>query len=200
MHKPAQTEYPIHDLLKERWSPRAFSNRLVEKEKLLALLEAARWAASSTNEQPWSFIVATRDQPAEFEKALNCLREGNIRWAKEAPVLMFSLAKLHFEGNGNPNRYAFHDAGLAVANLIVQATAMGLSVHQMGGIHRDKVQEVYQIPETHDVVAGIALGYYGELEQLPEDIREREVAPRQRKPLAEFVFGGVWGETAEILR
>jgi nitroreductase len=198
--KPAQTQYPIHELIKNRWSPRAFSPRPVEREKLLALFEAARWAASSRNEQPWSFIVATRDDEAGFDKALGCVREGNARWARNAGVLLFSLAKRSFEPDDDPNRFAFHDVGLAVANLIIQATALGLYTHQMAGIYRDKVREVYQIPETHDVVAGIALGYYGELEQLPGDLQEREVAPRKRKPLTEFVFEGTWGEIAEILR
>lgn len=200
MDKPAQTQYPIHELIRNRWSPRAFSPRPVEKEKLLALFEAARWAASSRNEQPWSFIVARRDDEAGFDKALGCVREGNARWAKDAGALLFSLARRNFEPDDDPNRFAFHDVGLAVANLILQATALGLYAHQMGGIHRDKVRQVYQIPEAYEIVAGIAVGYYGALEQLPDDLQVREAAARQRKPLAEFVFEGSWGQSAEILK
>lgn len=200
MDKIAETHYPIHDFLKRRWSPRALSDRPVEPDKLLSLLEAARWAASSRNEQPWSFIVATKDNPDEFERALNCLRDGNRRWAKEAPVLMFSIAKLRFDHNDQPNRTALHDLGLAVGNLLTQATALGLYVHQMAGIYKDKVREVYQIPETHEVVAAIAIGYFGSLEQLPEGLREREQKPRKRKPLSEFVFSRSWRNTAPFVK
>jgi len=124
MEKPAETQYPIHDLLRRRWSPRAFSDRRVDPAIMRSLLEAARWAPSSYNEQPWSFIVATKDDPVEFGRLLSCLVEGNIQWAQHAPVLMVSVARLSFEDDGKPNRHAFHDVGQAVANLSVQATAL----------------------------------------------------------------------------
>lgn len=197
MNKNAQTEYPLHDLLRNRWSPRVFANRPVEPEKLLALFEAARWAPSSSNVQPWNFIVATQANPVDHERLLNCLTEGNIRWAKAAPVLMFSVAQLHRKDR--PNRHAFHDVGQAVAHLTVQALALGLYVHQMGGFHQDKARETFQIPKTHEVVAGIAVGYLGPMEQLPEDLQEREREARERKPLTEFVFSGMWGQVIPLL-
>src|SRR6266702_6198279 len=126
MEKLAETQYPIHDLLRRRWSPRAFSDRRVEPDKLRSLWEAARWAASSFNEQPWSFIVATRQKQEEHARLLSCLVEKNQQWARLAPVLMVSVAKLKFEKTGKPNRHAFHDVGLAMGNLLVEATALGL--------------------------------------------------------------------------
>ena len=199
MEKPAETHYPIHDLLRRRWSPRAFSDRRVDPAIMRSLLEAARWAPSSYNEQPWSFIVATKDDPVEFGRLLSCLVEGNIQWAQHAPVLMVSVARLTFEDDGKPNRHAFHDVGLAVANLIVQATALGLVVHQMAGIFPDKIRELYGIPEGYEAVAGIALGYPGDPQSLPEELRKRELAPRERKPLTEFVFSGSWGQTSPLV-
>ncbi len=199
MEKPAETQYPIHDLLRRRWSPRAFSDRRVDPAIMRSLLEAARWAPSSYNEQPWSFIVATKDDPVEFGRLLSCLVEGNIQWAQRAPVLMVSVARLSFEDDGKPNRHAFHDVGLAVANLIVQATALGLVVHQMAGIFPDKIRELYGIPEGYEAVAGIALGYPGDPQSLPEGLRKRELAPRERKPLTEFVFSGSWGQTSPLV-
>ena len=199
MEKPAETQYPIHELLRRRWSPRAFSDRRVDPAIMRSLLEAARWAPSSYNEQPWSFIVATRDDPVEFGRLLSCLVEGNIQWAQHAPVLMVSVARLSFEDDGKPNRHAFHDVGLAVANLIVQATALGLVVHQMAGIFPDKIRELYGIPEGYEAVAGIALGYPGDPQSLPEGLRKRELAPRERKPLTEFVFSGSWGQTSPLV-
>ena len=199
MEKPAETQYPIHELLRRRWSPRAFSDRRVDPAIMRSLLEAARWAPSSYNEQPWSFIVATKDDPVEFGRLLSCLVEGNIQWAQHAPVLMVSVARLSFEDDGKPNRHAFHDVGLAVANLIVQATALGLVVHQMAGIFPDKIRELYGIPEGYEAVAGIALGYPGDPQSLPEELRKRELAPRERKPLTEFVFSGRWGRTSPLV-
>ena len=199
MEKPAETQYPIHELLRRRWSPRAFSDRRVDPAIMRSLLEAARWAPSSYNEQPWSFIVATKDDPVEFGRLLSCLVEGNIQWAQHAPVLMVSVARLSFEEDGKPNRHAFHDVGQAVANLIVQATALGLVVHQMAGIFPDKIRELYGIPEGYEAVAGIALGYPGDPQSLPEGLRKRELAPRERKPLTEFVFSGSWGQTSPLV-
>ena len=199
MEKSAETQYPIHDLLRRRWSPRAFSDRRVDPAIMRSLLEAARWAPSSYNEQPWSFIVATKDDPVEFGRLLSCLVEGNIQWAQRAPVLMVSVARLSFEDDGKPNRHAFHDVGLAVANLIVQATALGLVVHQMAGILPDKIRKLYGIPEGYEAVAGIALGYPGDPQSLPEGLRKRELAPRERKPLTEFVFSGSWGQTSPLV-
>jgi nitroreductase len=194
--KPAETRVPIHELIRNRWSPRAFESRTVEPEKLCALFEAARWAASSYNAQPWSFIVATKDDPANFKKILDCFVEFNQGWAKNVPVLALSVAAMKFEHNHETNRHAFHDVGQASANLALQATALGLEIHQMAGILPDKAREIFAIPDGYEAVAGIALGYPGDPASLPEPLRTRELAPRARKPLESFVFSGGWGNTA----
>jgi nitroreductase len=150
LEKYANADYPIHDLLRRRWSPLAFSARRVEPATLLTLFEAARWAPSSFNEQPWRFLVATKDEPAEFERMLDCLVPGNQRWAKDAPVLMLSIAARTFTRNNRPNRHAMYDTGAAVMSLIVQATALGLYAHQMGGFSIERAREVYAIPEEHE--------------------------------------------------
>jgi nitroreductase len=199
MEKPADATYPIEELLKRRWSPRAFADRPVEPEKLLSLWEAARWSASTANQQPWSFIIATKQDEAEYACLLSCLRKNNQQWAMRAPVLMVSVAQLTFDANGQPNRHAFHDVGLAVANLIVQATALGLSVHQMPGIYPDRVRELYGVPDGFEPVAGVVLGYVGDPAILPEDLQQRELAPRVRKPLESFVFQGAWGKTTPLV-
>lgn len=198
MEKPAPTDYPIEEILRRRWSPRAFSDRNLEAEKLLSLFEAARWAPSSFNEQPWSFILATKETPAEHAQLLNCLTEKNQQWARLAPVLMVSFASLNFEKTGKPNRHAFHDVGLAVGNLLVEATALGLFVHQMAGFSVDKVREAYHVPEDFEPVAAIAIGYAAEPEVLPETFREQETGPRKRKPISSFVFEGGWGEISPL--
>jgi len=199
MEKPADTHFPIHDLLSRRWSPRAFAERPVEPEKIQRVLEAARWASSCFNEQPWVFIIATADQPAEHNKFLSCLVEGNQVWAKRAPLLMITVAKQHFDHNGQPNRHAFHDVGLAVGNLVVQATAMDLVVHQMAGILPEVIRECFSLPSGYEPVTGLAIGYQGDLNTLPEEIRERERAPRSRKALQDFVFAKTWGQKPEFL-
>ncbi|MHB8483747.1 MAG: nitroreductase family protein [Nitrospiria bacterium] len=199
MEKPALAHYPIHELLGRRWSPRAFSNKMVESDKLRSLFEAARWAPSSNNEQPWSFIVATKNNQFEYERLLGCLVQGNIQWAQFAPVLMVSVTRLAFEENGKLNRHAFYDTGQSVANLVVQATVLGLVVHQMAGFYPDKVKEVYSIPNEYEPVTAIALGYPGDPEMLPERLWKRELAPRERKPITEFVFSERWTQTSPLV-
>lgn len=171
----------------------------MEPEKVQRLLEAARWAPSCFNEQPWVFILATADQPAEYSKLLSCLVAGNQVWAKRAPLLMISVAKLHFDHNGQPNPHAFHDIGLAVGNLVVQATAMDLVVHQMAGILQETIREFYSLPTGYDPLTGLAIGYQGDLHALPDMLREREQASRSRKALKEFVFSESWGRSPEFL-
>lgn len=196
--RPASVSTPIHDIISHRWSPRAFEDRAVEPEKLRSLFEAARWAASSYNAQPWFFIVATKDDPENYKRILDCFVEFNRAWAANAPVLAISIARAVFE-DGRMNRHAFHDVGQAAANLSVQATALGLQVHQMAGIIPEKAREVFGIPEGYEAVAGIALGYPGNTESLPEQLKNREFAPRSRKPLESFVFTGKWGEPSDIV-
>jgi nitroreductase len=199
MERPAQTAHPIHDLLRCRWSPLAFADRALTAEQLGSLLEAARWAPSCYNEQPWSFIVATRDQPAEFDRLASCLVEANQVWARQAPVLMLSVARLRFDRNGQENRHAWYDVGQAAAHLTFQAAALGLYVHQMAGFSPEKARELFGIPATHEPVSALALGYYGEHDHLPENLRQRERGPRQRKALRNFVFTGRWGQPAAFL-
>ena len=199
MEHAARSESPVHDLIRRRRSPRAFADRAVEPEKLRSLLEAARWAPSSFNEQPWAYLVATRENPGEFARLLSVLMEGNRGWAQKAPVLMLSVAKLRFDRNGNLNRHAFHDVGLATASLVTQATAMGLSAHQMAGFDGEKAREVFGIPGGWEPVTAIALGYPGDASALPGRLRDLELAPRTRKPLEEFVFTGRWGQPSPLV-
>jgi nitroreductase len=197
--KPAETSAPIHDLIKHRWSPRAFDARPVEPEKLRSLLEAARWASSSYNAQPWSFILATKHDAESYKRVLDTFVEFNQGWAKNAPVLGLSVAKLKFD-DGRPNRHAFHDVGQAIANLATQAEALGLSVHQMAGIDPEKARTIFGIPAEFEAVAGFALGYAGDPATLPDQLRERELAPRERKPLHSFVFTGEWGKPSPLAK
>jgi nitroreductase len=194
MDKLAVTTFPIHDLIRRRWSPRAFADRPVEPGRLGSLLEAARWAASSYNEQPWAFIVATREQTVEHNRLLECLVEFNRGWANAAPVLLLAVAHLNLAKSGQPNTHAVHDVGQALANLALQAVADGLMVHQMAGILPDKAQAKFAIPDGWKAVTGAAIGYPGSVDSLPEGLRERELSARQRKPLDEFVFAGQWGQ------
>ena len=200
--KAAKTDHPVLDLIEKRWSPRAFAETPVEREELLSVLEAARWASSSNNRQPWRFIVAQRGE-ASFDKLLGCLREGNVSWAQHAPVLILSVAERGFPARDDKparaNRHAWHDVGAAVNNLVLQATALNLYVHQMAGFYPEKAAEVLRIPNTFEPVAVFALGYLGNPDDLPEPLRERELAQRTRKSLSEIVFGERFGERWEGL-
>jgi nitroreductase len=197
--KRASTDYPIHELLATRWSPYAFQDRPVPEADLLSVFEAARWAASSFNEQPWAYIVATKDDPEQFQRVLSCLVDFNQAWARAAPVLVLGIASLRFARNGQVNRAAVHDLGLAAGNLLVEATARGLFVHQMLGIHPDKARETFDIPEGFEAWTAIAIGYRGEPTTLPDALRERELMTRLRKPLSQFVFSGKWGNPSPFV-
>jgi nitroreductase len=185
-------EYPLHSLISRRKSTRAFSEQPVEPEKLRSLLEAARWAPSSSNIQPWRFIVATKEQPENYERLLGLVVEQNKIWAANAPILILSVAKLTHEAGEKPNKFALHDVGLASANMTLQATSLGLMVHQMGGFNVENAKTVLNIPKDFEPVAMIALGYGDTTDFLPEYLREREFAPRVRKDLSELAFDGVW--------
>lgn len=197
--KKASTDYPIHELLAERWSPYGFEDRPVAQADLRSLFEAARWAASSYNEQPWSFFVATKENPVEFAQLLSCLVEGNQVWAKAAPVLALGVVSLRFSRNNKDNRAAVHDLGLAAGNLVVEATVRGLCVHQMIGILPDRAREVYHIPEHSEAWTGMAIGYKSDPAKLPDALKERDLTPRQRKPLSQFVFAGKWGDPSPLV-
>ncbi len=187
----------LPDLLAERYSPRAFdSDRPVEREKLVALFEAARWAPSSMNRQPWRFIVATKDNPEAYDKLYNVLKSGNQRWAGNAPVLILAITERLTERGENKN--ARHDLGQAVAHLTVQATAMGLGLRQMGGILADEARAAYGIPDDYDVLNAIALGYPADPDTLPDDLAARERKPRTRNPLSAFVFDA-WEKPSSLV-
>lgn len=187
---PADRE--IHELLARRWSTRAYTDQPIAPETLRRLFEAARWAPSSGNGQPWSFLVACKEDAAEFEKIASVLNPGNA-WARRAAVLAISVAALDREP-GRPNGHALHDVGLACENMALQAVSMGLSLHMMGGFSAEKARAVFVIPERWQPVAAIAIGYPGDPNDLPEDLRKKDLAPRQRKPIGEFVFSGKWGQ------
>ena len=196
MHpKHADPAYPIHDLLARRWSPYAFSDKPVRREDLAALFEAARWSASSFNEQPWRYFVAISDEPEEHAKMLSVLVEANREWARRAPVLALGLAKMTFTRNGKPNRVALHDLGAASASLTLEATSRGLCVHQMAGILPDRAREVFGIPEDFSVETALAIGYAEDGDPSGQDAQ-----PRSRKPLSELVFSGTWERPAETVR
>ncbi|BFU94762.1 MAG: Nitroreductase [Nitrospira sp.] len=200
MEKPAESQYPIHDLLRRRWSPRAFAERSLEGEKARSLFEAARWAPSSNNEQPWRFLAASRDAGADYDRLLACLNESNRKWACRAPLLILSVAGLHFEDDDKPNRHAFHDTGLAAENLVLQAVALGLVAHQMAGFDIEKARSTCRIPSGYEPVAMIAVGYPGDPSLLSDRLREREMKPRARKPIGEFVFSAQWGQVSSLVR
>ena len=199
MQKPATVNFPVHDLIRDRWSPRAFAAKPIEPDVLASLFEAARWAPSSSNEQPWAFLVATKDDPENFAKTLSVLVEFNASWAKEAAALVLAVSSLKFRANGTPNRNAFYDTGAACALLSVEATDRGLAVHQMAGFDPAKAKRVFEIPEDWEPIAAMAIGYPGDPGALSEKLRNREIAPRTRKPLSEFVMSGRWGHTSPIV-
>jgi nitroreductase len=193
LEKPAPTQRPIHDLIRNRWSPRAFASKPVDRDLLTTLLEAARWAPSCFNEQPWCYAVATSQEGEAHARACSVLTEGNA-WARSAPVLVLSLARPTFTRNGKPNPHGWHDLGAASENLCLEAVNQGLAVHQMAGFQREKAREVFAVPAEWEPVAMMAIGYPGSPEDLPEGLRERETAARRRKPPEEMAFGGRFGE------
>jgi len=192
MIKKANTDHPIHELIKNRWSPYKFSDRSVPREELLSLLEAARWAPSSYNEQPWRFIIAPREQTQEFKKLLSCLVQANQEWAKNASVLVLGITHLTFDRTGKENKAAIHDLGAAVSHLSFEATTRGISVHQMIGIEPQKARQVYTIPEDYEVLIAFAIGYPDLSETAIDDLAIRDRTPRVRKTIAEFVFYKEW--------
>jgi len=193
--KPAQTDYPINELMRRRWSPRAFQEeRSVSREMLLTLLEAGRWAPSCFNDQPRYFLVFDGSDSEALERARRCLVAGNA-WALKAPVLMLSVSRETFEQNGKPNRWAQHDTGLGTENLLLEAIELGLAAHPMAGYDADLARKEFGIPDGFTPIAMIAIGYplAGKLEEIDEKLRIKELAPRERKATSEFAFSGSWG-------
>jgi nitroreductase len=186
----------VEDLILRRWSPRIFSDKPISSQDLTRLFEAARWAASSFNEQPWRFFVGRKGDET-YQKIFNSLVEFNQGWVKTAPVLVLSVAKKTFSNNGSPNRFHLHDTGAATANLALQATALGLHTHSMAGYDAEAARASFGVPSDYEMGAVTAIGYFGDPDQLPEQLRKNEVSPRQRKPLEEFVFSD-WEKPAQL--
>ena len=195
VEKKAQTSVAIHDLIARRWSPRAFDkSKPVSRAQVMAFLEAARWAPSCYGDEPWSYLLWDRYRdPASWQKAFECLAEGNQAWVKNAPLLLASIAGSQFAHSGKPNRWGQHDTGAASANLVLQAVALGLAAHQMGGFDADKLREKFAIPAGYTPMAMIAVGYQADAAILEGKLKERELAPRARMPLGEKFFEGTWG-------
>jgi len=199
IEKKAITQEPIHDLLASRWSGRAFDPaRPLEREQILALLEAARWAPSCFGDQPWRYVVCDwqSNKPA-WDTALGCLSEGNQGWAQNAPLLILAVADSRFMTRDSANRWGQYDTGAASENLCLQAAAMGLMAHQMGGFDKDRAAEVFTVPGRYEPMAMIAVGYQLPLESLSEEQQERELRERARWPLGENFFDGEWGRGIE---
>jgi nitroreductase len=186
----------VHDLIHRRWSPRAYADKEVPAAEFKRLFEAARWAASSSNEQPWRFLVGRRGDET-YQKIFNALVEFNQSWARSAPVLVLSVAKKTFTQKGSPNRHGLHDTGAAMANLALQATHDGLHTHSMAGFDNELMRASFAIPSDYELGAVTAIGYFGDPSSLPEHLHKQEVSPRQRKPLEEFVFSD-WEKPAHF--
>lgn len=195
-HKSATSAAPLHDIITKRWSCRAFdADKPVSREQIVALMEAARWAPSCFGDEPWRFLVWDKNSnSATWQKAFDCLVEWNQNWVKNAPLLLLVTANSIFRKNGKPNAWGQYDSGAAAENLCLQAVAMGLMAHQMGGFDADKIRQVFGIPEQFTCMAMIAVGYQGEETVLNEELKELELAPRSRTPLGEHFFEGTWGE------
>jgi nitroreductase len=195
LEKPADTDRPLLPVLKARWSSRAFSDALLTADEVRDLFEAARWAPSAGNGQPWRFIVVPRDDAPTFAAALACLHETNALWARHAAALIVSVAQT-VRDDGRPHRTALYDLGQAVAHLTVQATALGLALRQMGGFSAELARETFAIPQGFEPVTMVAIGRRGDPANLPDALQAREHEPRRRNPTAQWVFAGRWGQAA----
>lgn len=190
MIKKANTKHKIIELIKNRWSPRSFSDKTIDQESINSLFEAASWAASAYNEQPWRFLFATKENFEVYNRILGTLVEWNQNWAKSAALLILTITKLNFSHNNKPNRTAFYDLGQAIGQLGLQASSMDLYVHQMSGFDHQKAEKEFSIPGDFTAVSVLAVGYLGKAEDLPEDLRKLEQTARTRNELNSFVFEG----------
>ena len=198
MEKTAPTDRPVHDLIAARWSPYGFADRPISTDDLRSLLEAARWAPSAYNEQPWVYMLATKADSEQHSLLVSCLIEGNRSWAATAPVLLLGLTRRTFTRNGDANATCEHDLGLASASLSLEATARGISVHQMSGILHDRIREVFELPDDITPVTGLALGYCASEKEVPEKLIDRHNRVRERHPLEQFVFTGGLGQPSPL--
>jgi len=197
MKNPSTNNYSVNELIKQRWSPRAYSSRPVEKEKLQSILEVARWAPSAFNEQPWRFIVGQKGD-STYDDILSTLVDWNILWAGKAPVLILNLAKKTFSHNDKPNVTFKYDLGQAVGFMILEAVNQELYTHQMSGFDAQKAVELFNIPDDFQAVSVTAIGYYGNVNDLPKDMAEMEIKPRVRKELVELVFSEKFSKNFEL--
>ncbi len=190
--KPAPTAVSIHELIAGRWSPRAYSNEAISAEHLHAVLEAARWAPSAYNAQPWRFVVFDRNQDeAAFKKAFATLVPFNQGWNAPAPVLIAVTAQT-LTSKGEPSTTALYDAGAAAMALVLQAHALGLAAHQMSGFDPKAFRAAFEVPADAEIVAIISLGHYGDADKLDPVLRDRERAERTRNPIGEIAYQGAW--------
>ena len=198
MKKPATTQVPIHDIIANRWSGRAYDPaKPVSRDQVIALLEAARWAPSCYGDQPWRLVVWNKaEDAAAWQAAFATLAPGNQGWVKDAPLLVLACADSLFQHNGQPNRWAQYDTGAAVENLCLQAEALGLMAHQMGGFDPDKARVLAEVPAQFSLMAMVSVGYPAAPAIFSAEVAERENAPRKRRALGELFFCGRWGEPA----
>jgi nitroreductase len=197
--KTAKSERSINPLVAARWSPYGYSSKPVPTEDIAAMFEAASWAASAFNEQPWRYLMASQADDADgFERLLGCLVPANQAWAQAAPVLALSVVQHNFSRNDNPNRVALHDLGAASATLTLEATARGIAVHQMSGVNVDHARTVCGVPEGFDVIAALAIGYVSSSDDVAEELRNRDANPRTRKSLDTYVFSSKWEDPAAL--
>lgn len=196
MYKPAITQVPIDATLANRWSGRAYdAGKTVSPQQIIALLEAARWAPSCFGDQPWRFVVWDKaTDAAAWQQAFDCLVPGNQAWVKDSSVLVLVAADTLFNHNGKPNRWGGYDTGAAAENLCLQASAMGLMAHQMGGFDPAKAREVFNVPAQYELMAMISVGHPADVSTLSGEVLERETASRSRKALGELFFNGTWGK------
>ena len=197
MQKPAITSVTIQEIIAKRWSPRAFdATKSVSHEQIITLLEAARWAPSSYNDQPWRFMVCDKtSNPTTWQTAFDCLAPSNQTWVKHAPLLLLGCANTILDVNQLANRFAQYDTGAAAENLVLQAASMGLAAHQMGGFNSDTAREAFKIPAQFTPMAMLCVGYEGDANDLPDELKTRELAERKRKPLGDLFFEGAWGKS-----
>jgi len=195
MKKPAITEQPIHSILSDRWSSRAYDpDQLVSQESFLSLMEAARWSPSCMGDQPWQFITFHKKDATFWTQALNCLSVGNQNWAMDASILILACARQSFSSNEKPNRWNQYDTGAACENICLQATSIGLVAHQMGGFDVEKTRQLFQIPSQYDLMSFIAIGYPLAIEKISAEALVKEKEARKRKPLREIFYTNQWGE------
>lgn len=186
----------VLEVIKKRWSPVSFSEKPVEEEKLREMFEAASCAPSSMNEQPWIFIIATKNDPDKFGDFSAFLEESNRVWARGAWALIVTLARTRHVYRDRPNKYAFHDTGMAVANMLAQATSLDIYAHQMGGFFPEKVKDYFSLPEGIEPVTVIAVGYPGDGSGLSDDLKKRNNTRKPRKIISEFAFRNSFGNPA----